>query len=155
MFFEIGTNFFGNVVLVCFLHFYSNFACFVICKNYFLFSIWFENLCCLELFLCVCVCFCFKNLHLLDQQTTPFYFSLSILFVIFTSCGLKLLVLTLHSEQYVVPSSFPVFIGFIFDRVFFRSYIIGNIFLTIHFKQSAFIEWFELNYDSSNLFERL
>ena len=101
------------------------------------------------------LCFCFKNLHLLDQQTTPFYFSLSTLFVIFTSCGLKLLVLSLHPERYVVPSSFQVFLGFIFDRVFFRSYIMGNIFLTIHFKQSDFIEWFELNYDSSNLFERL
>ena len=65
------------------------------------------------------LCFCFKNLDLFDQQTTQFDFSLSTLFVIFTSCGLKLCVKSLHPKQYVVPGLFPIFIGFIFDCVFF------------------------------------
>ena len=71
--------------------------------------------------------FCFKNLDLLDQQTTQFDFSLSTLFVIFTSCDLKLYIKFLHSKQFVVPSSFPVVIGFIFD---FMLYNVGSIFLT-------------------------
>ena len=66
-------NFFENVLPVCFYSFYNKFACFVICKNYFLF-----------------LCFCFKNLDLFDQQTIQLDFSLSTLFVIFTSFGLKL-----------------------------------------------------------------
>ena len=61
------------------------------------------------------LCFCFKNLDLFDQQTTQFDFSLSTLFVIFTSCGLKLCVKSLHPKQYVVPGLFPIFIRFIFD----------------------------------------
>ena len=65
------------------------------------------------------LCFCFKNLDLFDQQTTQFDFSLSTLFVIFTSCGLKLWVKSLHPKQYVVPGLFPIFIGFISDCVFF------------------------------------
>ena len=36
------------------------------------------------------LCFCFKNLDLLDRHTTQFDFSLSTLFIIFTSCVLKL-----------------------------------------------------------------
>ena len=55
-----------------------------------------------------------------------------------------------HPKQYVVP----VFIGFIPNYVFFMSYIVGSIFLTIHFKHFVFIEWFDLNSDSSSLFER-
>ena len=34
--------------------------------------------------------FCFKNFDLFDLQTMQFDFSQSTLFVIFTSCGLKL-----------------------------------------------------------------
>ena len=34
------------------------------------------------------------------------------------------------------------------------SSIVGSIFLTIHFKHFVFIEWFDLNSDSSSLFER-
>ena len=33
-------------------------------------------------------------------------------------------------------------------------YIVGSTFLTIHFKQLDFIEWFDLNSDSKSLFER-
>ena len=65
------------------------------------------------------LCFCFKNLDLFDQQTTQFDFSLSTLFVIFTSCGLKLWVKSLHPKQYVFPGFFPIFIGNIFDCAFF------------------------------------
>ena len=46
-------------------------------------------------------------------------FSLSTLFVIFTSLGLKLCIKCLHPKQYVVPGFFPIFISFIFDCVFF------------------------------------
>ena len=63
--------------------------------------------------------FCFKNLNLFDWQTTQLDFSLSTLFVIFTSCGLKLQVKSLHQKQYVVPGIFLIFIGFIFDCIFF------------------------------------
>ena len=53
------------------------------------------------------LCFCFKNIDLFDLQTTQIDFSLSTMFVIFTSCGLKLCVKSLNPKQYVVPSSFP------------------------------------------------
>ena len=85
------------------------------------------------------LCFCFKNIDLLYRQTTQLDFSLSTLFVIFTSCGLKLCVKSLHPKQYVVPGLFPIFIGFIFDYVFFI-FCDGKIFLAIHFKQIDFIE---------------
>ena len=65
------------------------------------------------------LCFCFKNFNLFDRQTAQLDFSLSTLFVIFTSCGLKLCVKSLHPKQYVVPGLFPIFIGFISDCVFF------------------------------------
>ena len=65
------------------------------------------------------LCFCFKNLDLFDQQKTQFDFSQSTLFVIFTSCDLKLCVKSLHPKQYVIPGLFPIFIGFISDCVFF------------------------------------
>ena len=85
-----------------------------------------------------------KNLDLFDQQTT-LRTSLRTLFVIFTFCGLKLRVKSLHPKQYVVPSYFPVI---------FHSLQFGKMFLTIHFKRFDFIEWFDLNSNSSNLFER-
>ena len=65
------------------------------------------------------LCFCFKNLDLLCRQTTQLDFSLSTFFVIFTSCGLKLCVKSLHLKQYVVSGLLPIFIDFIFDCVFF------------------------------------
>ena len=34
------------------------------------------------------------------------------------------------------------------------SYIVGSVFLTFHFKHFDFIEWFDLNFGSSNLFQR-
>ena len=73
--------------------------------------------------------FCFEHLDLLDQQVMQLDFFLSTLFVISTSCSLNLCVNSLHPKQYVVPSSFPVFVDFIFDYVFFMSYIVGGIFL--------------------------
>ena len=76
------------------------------------------------------LCFCFKNLDLLDLHTTQFDFSLSTLFVIFTTCDLKLWVKSLHPKQYVVPSSFPVFNGFIFDFMHFHIFNVKSIFLT-------------------------
>ena len=63
--------------------------------------------------------FCFKNLDLFDRETKQWDFSLSTLFVIFTSYGLKLCVKSLHPKQYVVLGLFPIFIGFISDCVFF------------------------------------
>ena len=65
------------------------------------------------------LCFCFKNLDLFDRQKTHLDFSLSTLFVIFTSCDLKLCVKSLHLKQYAVPGLFPIFISFISDCVFF------------------------------------
>ena len=105
------------------------------------------------------MCFCLKNLDLLDRQTTRFDFSLSTLFFIFTSFGLKLPLYSLHPKQYIVPGFFPCFIFprffvFIFDRVFFMPYIFGSIFLTIHFKHFDFIERFDLNSNFNNLFQR-
>ena len=47
----------------------------------------------------------------------------------------------------------PVFISFVFDCLFFMAYIMGRIFLRIHFKHFDFIEWFDLNSNSSNLFQ--
>ena len=38
--------------------------------------------------------------------------------------------LSLHPKQYVVPISFPAFIGFIFDCVLFMFYNVGSTFLT-------------------------
>ena len=64
------------------------------------------------------LCFCFKNLDLAFIQRTQFGFSLSTLFVTFTSCSLKLCVKSFHPKQCAVPISFPVFIGFIFYCVF-------------------------------------
>ena len=69
-------------------------------------------------------CFCFKNLEL--------DFFLSTLFAIFTSWGLKLWVKSLHPKQYVAPSSFPNFIGFIFDCVFFLFCNLVKYFLTTY-----------------------
>ena len=64
------------------------------------------------------------------MQTTQFGFSLSTLFVIFTSCGLKWWVKSLHLQQYVVPSYFAVFVAFNFDYMFFMLYNVGSNFLT-------------------------
>ena len=72
---------FLDVQIQCvFYSFHNKFPCFIICKNYFFFLF---SLTIYFLFLC----FCFKNL---DLQITQFDFSLSTLFVSFTSSGLKL-----------------------------------------------------------------
>ena len=81
------------------------------------------------------VFFCFKNLDLFDWQTAQFDFSLNTLFAIFTSCGLKLWIQSLHPKQYVAP----VFIGFIFDFVFFMFYIGGKNFYASHSMRSNFL----------------
>ena len=60
------------------------------------------------------LCFCFKNLDLFHQQTF-----LSTSYVIFTSCGLRFCVKSLHPKYYVVPGLFPIFIAFVFDCMFF------------------------------------
>ena len=86
----------------------------------------------------------YKNLDLLDQQATQFDLPLSAVFNILISCGLKLLVLSLHPKQYVVPIYFPDYIGFIFDGTFFISDIKSSISLTIHFKNLDFIKWFDM-----------
>ena len=97
------------------------FTLYAISLHYFITSI------CKTLNYFLLLCFYFKNLDLAFLQTIQFDFSLSTLFVVFTSCGLKLCVKSLHPKQYVVPSSFPVFIGFIFYWVFLVSYIVGCI----------------------------
>ena len=99
------------------------------------------------------LCFCFKNLDFstIDRQTTQFDFSRIILFVIFISCGSKLLVFTTQTIRY--STFLPVFISSNFDCVFFMSYIIGSIFSTTHFKHFDFIEWFNLNSNPKSLFE--
>ena len=121
LFFEIKINFLETYYLYIFHIFYNKFVCFVIGKNYF--------------FL---LCFCFKNLDLLDWQTTQFDFSLSTLFVIFTFCGLKLCIKSLHPKQYVVLSSFLVFIGlilivcfsfFVIWQYFFEQFILSTLIL--------------------------
>ena len=48
------------------------------------------------------------KLFFLDQQTIQFDFSISTLFVFFTSFDLKLSVQSLHPKQYIIPTSFPV-----------------------------------------------
>ena len=48
------------------------------------------------------------KLFFLDQQTIQFDFSISTLFVFFTSIDLKLSVHSLHPKQYIIPTSFPV-----------------------------------------------
>ena len=60
------------------------------------------------------LCFCFKNLDLFDRQTTHLDFSLSPLFVIFTSCGLKLWVKFLHPQTMHCPKFFSSFYWFYF-----------------------------------------
>ena len=99
------------------------------------------------------LCFCFKNLDFstIDRQTTQFDFSRSILFVIFISCGSRLLVFTPQTIRY--STFLPVFISSNFDCVFFMSYIIGSIFSTTHFKHFDFIEWFNLNSNPKSPFE--
>ena len=71
------------------------------------------------------LCFCFKNLDLLDRKTTQFNFALSNLFVIFTSCSLKLWVKSLHLKQYVVP-------GFFFN--FYRFYSWLRVYHVLHYQ---------------------
>ena len=71
------------------------------------------------------LCFCFKNLDLLDRQTTQFDFSLSTLFVIFTSSGLKLWVKSSHPKQYVAPGFFSSF---------YRSYFWLCVFHVLHYQ---------------------
>ena len=94
----LGTNicrlglFFETCCLCVFRTLNNKYACFVIYRNYILFfkSTNFNDYFVFELFLLLC--FCFKSLDLSDRQSTPFDFSLSTLFVTFTSYGLKLLV---------------------------------------------------------------
>ena len=141
---------------VCFLQFLHKFACFVICKNLlclYSFTKHRQFMLLLNYYYYYYFFWC-KNLDLLDWQRGHFDFSLSTFFVIFTSCGLKLSVQSLHPKQYVFTISFPVFIGFVFECVFFMPYVVGSIFLTIYFKHFDFIEWFDLNSNSRNLFER-
>ena len=65
------------------------------------------------------LCFSFKNINWLHRQTTQFDYSLSTLFVIYTSFGLNLSVKSLHPKQYVLPGLFPIFIGFVSNCAFF------------------------------------
>ena len=98
--------------------------------------------------------FCFKNLDLAFLQTTQFDFSLSTLFVIFTSCGQKLCVnlYTLNNTLFQVLFQLLLVLFLI---SYFSFFVIWQyFFLTIHFKYFDFIEWFDLNSNSSNLFER-
>ena len=97
------------------------------------------------------LCFCFKNLDWFERQTTQWDFSLSTLFAIFTSCGLKLWVKSLHPKQHLVPSCLPIFIGFVSDTFHFLLFV--KMFLSIHFKHFDFIALCFLNSNSSNLFE--
>ena len=86
------------------------------------------------------------------DNTVGFFFEFFI--SLFTSSGLKLCIKSIHRKQYVVPIYFSVVIGFMLDCAFFMYYNVGSIFLTIHFKHLDFIEWFNLNSNSNNLFER-
>ena len=65
------------------------------------------------------LCFSFKNINWLHRQTTQFDYSLSTLFVIFTSFGLNVSVKSLNPKQYIFPGLFPIFIGFVSSCVFF------------------------------------
>ena len=67
--------------------------------------------------------FSFKNFDLFDRQTTQFDFSLSNLFVIFTSCGLKLWAKSSHTNNMLF-------------RVFFhyRFYFWLCIFYVLHYQ---------------------
>ena len=76
--FDVKTSIFGCVHSVCFN---TKCPCFIICENYFLFFTCFKRVNFLE----PCCPILFAALDLLDQQTTQFDFSLSTLFVVFTS----------------------------------------------------------------------
>ena len=127
---------------------------FVACKNHFFDFYWvWKFMLSLNHFLLLC--FCFKNLDLLDQQTTQFDFSLSTLFVNFTSCGLKLSMWSLHPKQYVVRGFFSSFYRFYFWSRVFHSLQSGSTFLTIHLKHFDFVESFDFDFYSNLVFRKV
>ena len=79
-------------------------------------------------------------IYLIDKQCNLIF--LQVLF----SLSLKLWVKSLYLKQYVVPISFPVFIGFIFDFVFFMFYIGGNNFYVSHSMRSNFLINYHFKY---------
>ena len=79
-------------------------------------------------------------IYLIDKQCNLIF--LQVLF----SLSLKLWVKSLYLKQYVVPISFPVFIGFIFDFVFFMFYIGGNSFYVSHSMRSNFLINYHFKY---------
>ena len=99
------------------------------------------------------LCFCFKNLDLFDLQTLQFDFSRSTLFVIFTSCGLKLWVKSLH-PKHRCSRLLSKFYRFYFWLLFFHIYNFGSIFLTKYLMCFNGIEMLDmwLNSYYANLF---
>ena len=127
--------------LCVFYSFCNKYVCFVICENYILSFIRFLKVDFLEL-QSTHVDFCGR---ILFSNATPFMF---LCFVFFST-----------------PYAITVFFFFVFLFFFFFDlkqylsystifYKIGKIFLTIYFRHFDFIEWFDLNSNSSNLFER-
>ena len=108
-------NFLEKCYLCVFYCFHNKYTHLLICEN-----------------LSSLLCCCFKNLEFSDRQTIQTIqsdFSLSTLFIIFTSCDSKFWVKSLHLKQDVVTISFPVFISFIFGCVFFHVLQCGQYFL--------------------------
>ena len=86
----------------------------------------------------------FKNLDLSDWQKTQFDSSLSTLFVIFTSCGLKVMSKIFSSKTMHCSNLFSSFYRFYFFFVFFMFCISSENFMNLiiwsHFKY--FISYF-------------
>ena len=99
------------------------------------------------------LCSCFKNLDLFDLQTLQFDFSRSTAFVIFTSCGLKLWVKSLH-PKHRCSRLLSKFYRFYFWLLFFHIYNVGSIFLTKYLMCFNGIEMLDtwLNNYYANLF---
>ena len=126
-----GLIFLETCYLCVFYSFYNKYACFVTCKNYFcvLLVLKSTNWRFVLRLIIFCCCFsCFKILDLLDRQIAQFDFSVSTLFVIFTFCGLKLSVYSLHPKQYVVPGFFQALLV-LFLIVCFSFFVIWQYFL--------------------------
>ena len=129
---------------VCFFAVFTiNMHIFVICKKIFFFSL---GLC------------SFTKADFLEPQSTHIdACAMNLIATCFGVIGL-LSVCSLHAKQYVSCFFNVRFKGSLrffvinFTNHFYNN---GSTFLTIHFKHFDFNEWFDLNSNSSNLFERL
>ena len=124
--------------LCVFYSFYNKHACFVTCKNHFLF---FTR---------------FKKAHFLEPQSTHVHFCCPIFS---NATPFMFLFFVFFSTPYIITIFFFSSFGFSFDFLLIfiilnHFYKAGSIFLTIYFKHFDFIEQFGLNSNTKSLFER-